>query len=589
MYSFGTASKTAGVWSSPNSLYTVRETKVIRKRNFATRRTFLPEKVFLNCYFTNWGPADGFQRRVGVRAFAFSTLIPTLLAFMPVNSRNLRFILGLKLRTLRRERGDSLKAVSERSGLSVSYLSEIEKGKKYPKPDKIVDLAEALEVSYDDLVSLSVQDDLGPLKNVFSSAFVEEFPFEVFGLESQDVFSLVADQPERAGALIRTFLEVGRSYDMQVEHFLFAALRSYQQMHGNYFEDLEEEAQAFRTAQGWTDGRPPSCEALRAVLESEYDYEIDLDRLAGHPELSEFRTVYVEGPPPTLAVNSDLMPLQRAFIYAREIGHCVLGVEERAHTSSWLRVESFDQLLNNFRASYFAGAVIMDRGAMLQDLETLLQHRTWDPDQVRTCMDRYNATPEMLMYRLTELVSHHFGLDDFFFLRFYHEPGSPDFRLNKILNLSDVPVPHGVGLSEHYCHRWPAIKLLKALGEEQTEGPLTTEPSEAPRVHAQRSYFLNAEAEYFVLSVARPLALKPGTNSCVSVGFLVNDAFKERVACWEDEGIPRVDVNLTCERCPLPRDECQDRVAPPTIHEDEQAQRRKEAAVEELQAAIREN
>jgi hypothetical protein len=75
----------------------------------------------------------------------------------------------------------------------------------------------------------------------------------------------------------------------------------------------------------------------------------------------------------------------------------------------------------------------------------------------------------------------------------------------------------------------------------------------------------------------------------VSVGFLVNDAFKERVACWEDEGIPRVDVNLTCERCPLPRDECQDRVAPPTIHEDEQAQRRKEAAVEELQAAIREN
>ena len=115
----------------------------------------------------------------------------------------------------------------------------------------------------------------------------------------------------------------------------------------------------------------------------------------------------------------------------------------------------------------------------------------------------------------------------------------------------------------------------------------TTEPSEAPRVHAQRSYFLNAETEYFVLSVARPLALKPGTNSCVSVGFLMNDAFKDRVGCWADEAIPRVEVNLTCERCPLPRAQCQDRVAPPTIHEDEQAQRRKVAAVEELQAAVR--
>jgi len=507
---------------------------------------------------------------------------------MSVNSDNLRFILGLKLRTLRRERGDSLKDVAERSGLSVSYLSEIEKGKKYPKPDKLIDLADALEVTYDELVSLSVQDDLSPLKNVFSSAFVEEFPFEVFGLESQDVFSLVSDQPERAGALIRTFLEVGRNYDMQVEHFLFAALRSYQQMHSNYFEKLEEAAASFRERQGWTDGRPPSNETLRNLLVSEYGYDVDLDTLADHPELSEFRSVYVDGSPPTLVVNGDLLPIQRAFIFAREIGYCELGVEERARTSSWLRIESFEQLLNNFRASYFSGAVIMDRAALLQDLEVLFAQRTWDPAQVLECMNRYNATPEMLLYRLTELVPNHFGIDDFFFLRFYHEPGSSTFQLNKILNMSDVPVPHGVGLNEHYCHRWPAVKLLQELEEEQLEGPLTKQPSEEPRVGAQRSYFLNEEAEYFVLSVARPLALQPGTNSCVSIGFLMNDAFKDSMTCWRDDAIPQVDVNLTCERCPLPQEKCTDRVAPPTIYEEEQAQRRKVTAVEELQAAIRE-
>jgi transcriptional regulator with XRE-family HTH domain len=507
---------------------------------------------------------------------------------MSVSSDHLRFILGLKLRTLRREQGASLKEVAERSGLSVSYLSEIEKGKKYPKPDKIVDLADALGVTYDDLVSLSVKDDLSPLKDVFSSDFVEEFPFEVFGLASQDVFSLVSDEPERAGALIRTFLEVGRNYDMQVEHFLFAALRSYQQMHGNYFADLEAAAASFRERQGWTDGRPPSHDTLRDLLVTEYGYDVDLGTLADHPELSGFRTVYVDGSSPTLVVNGDLMPIQQAFIFAREIGYCELGIEERPRTSSWLRIESFDQLLNNFRASYFAGAVIMDRAALLQDLETMFAEPTWAPERVRSCMDRYNATPEMLLYRLTELVPNHFGIDDFFFLRFYHEPGSPDFQLNKILNLSDVPVPHGVGLNEHYCQRWPAIKLLQELEQEQENGPLTTQPSEEPRVRAQRSYFLNEEAEYFVLSVARPLALQPETNSCVSIGFLMNDAFKERVACWRDDAIPQVDVNLTCERCPLPQEDCTDRVAPPSIYEEEQAQRRTVEAVEELQAAFRE-
>ena len=507
---------------------------------------------------------------------------------MAANSDHLRFILGLKLRTLRHERGDSLKTVAEESGLSVSYLSEIEKGKKYPKPDKLIDLAEALDVTYDELVSLSVKDALSPLKDVFSSSFIEEFPFEVFGLVSQDVFSLVSDEPERAGALIRTFLEVGRTYDMQVEHFLFAALRSYQQMHGNYFGELEEAAASFRERQGWTDGRPPAPDTLRDLLVSEYGYELDLDTLADHPELSGFRTVYVDGAPPTLVVNSDLMPIQRAFLYAREIGYCELGIDERPRTSSWLQVESFEPLLNNFRASYFAGAVILNEEALLGDLERLFNAETWDPAQVRACMDRYNATPEMLQYRLTELVPEHFGLEDFFFLRFYNEPGSPDFHLNKALNMSDVPVPHGVGLSEHYCHRWPAIKLLQRLAAEQAEGSLTTAPSEPPRVRAQRSYFLNEEAEYFVLSVARPLALRPGTNSCVSIGFLMNETFRDRIACWQDEAIPQVDVNLTCERCPLPRDACADRVAPPTLYEDEQAQQRRVTAVEELQVAFRE-
>ena len=508
---------------------------------------------------------------------------------MTISTENLRFILGLKLRRLRQERGASLREVSERSGLSVSYLSEIEKGKKYPKPDKILQLAHAFDVSYDDLVSLSVTDELGPLKEVFSSTFIQEFPFDVFGLEPQDVFALVSDQPTRAGALIRTFLEIGRTYDMQVEHFLFAALRSYQQLHGNYFADLETRAATFRAQRGWTDGAPITHDTLRDLLTDHYGYDIDLTTLPQHPDLNDLRSVYVEetsANAPTLFVNGDLMPVQQAFVFAREIGYCELDVEERARTSSWLEVESYEQVFNNFRASYFAGAVLIDRESLVDDLEDLFDRPTWQPERLRACMDRYHATPEMFYYRLTELIPHHFGLDDFFFLRFHHEVGSSDFELTKVLNMSQVPVPHGIGLREHYCHRWPAIKLLKTLSQQQKDGATTNPADTQPRILAQRSTYIDDDAEFFVLSTARPLALQSETNSCVSIGFLMNDAFRDQVQFWDDASIPQVDVNLTCERCPLPPERCSDRVAPATIHNAEAAQQRKEAALADLTRSV---
>lgn len=506
---------------------------------------------------------------------------------MAISTENLRFILGLKLRTLRHERGASLRDISDRAGLSVSYLSEIEKGRKYPKPDKLVDLASALGVPYDDLVSLRVDDELDPLKQVFSSPFIREFPFELFGLEPQDVFALVSDQPTRAGALIRTFLEIGRTYDMQVEHFLFAALRSYQQLHKNYFPDLEQAARDFSRQQDWDARTPLTRDTLHDLLTSRYQYTIDTGTLPHHPHLSDFRSVYVDGDAPTLFVNGSLMPVQQAFIFAREIGYQELQVKERAATSSWLKAESYEQVLNNFRASYFGGALLIDRDALLDDLDTLLSRTTWSNDALRACMARYSATPEMFYYRLTELVPHFFGLDDIFFMRFHHTVGSSDFELTKLLNMSQVPVPHGIGLREHYCHRWPAIKLLKRMAREQQAGTTQHAPSTGPLVRAQRSHYIDTDAEFFVLSTARPLALQEATNSCVSLGFLVNDDFRERVRFWDDSSIEHVDVNLTCERCPLLPAECHDRVAPPMLYRAEQEQHEKEKALAALMGSVR--
>lgn len=63
---------------------------------------------------------------------------------MSLNTDNIRLVFGLKLKQLRLDKGMSLTELAQKSGLSMSYINEIEKGKKYPKSDKIVALAEAM-------------------------------------------------------------------------------------------------------------------------------------------------------------------------------------------------------------------------------------------------------------------------------------------------------------------------------------------------------------------------------------------------------------------------------------------------------------
>ena len=494
----------------------------------------------------------------------------------PLDSEHLRFVLGLKLRSLRQEKGQPLKAIAARSGLSVSYLSEIEKGKKYPKPGKLIDLARALDVPFDTLVSLQVTEDLDPVKEVFSSGLLREFPFDLFGIQPEDLFDLVTQDPAKAGALLRTFLEVGRLYDAHAEHFLLAALRSYQQMHANYFEDLEDAAASYRRARGWSGRKPPSFSRLSAVLEKEHGYVLDEKTLPKHPQLKSFRSVYRGGAPPTLLINGRLMSSQKGFLLAREIGYRELGLTERARTSSWLKVESFQQVLNNFKASYFAGALLIDRDVLREDLARYFAKPKWDGAALLEGMRRYDATPETFFHRLTQLIPRFFGLREIFFMRFSHAARTQSYELTKVLNLSRVPVPHGVGAGETYCRRWPALRLLAGM-ERSGQGR-----DARPVVAAQRSHFLDDDAEFFVIAMGRPLALSDRSNSSVSLGFLVDDAFRKRVRFRDDPAVPRVEVNLTCERCPLLPDECLERAAPPILHERLREQGRKEEALRRL-------
>jgi transcriptional regulator with XRE-family HTH domain len=491
------------------------------------------------------------------------------------NASGPRLILGLKVRNLRHERGETLQSLASRAGLSISYLSEIEKGKKYPKPEKLLLLAEALAVPFDDLVSLKVTEDLGPLKVAFSSPLLREFPFELFGLEPEDLFNLVTGDPLKGGALLRALGEIGLTYDVHVEHFLLAALRAYQQMNSNYFAELEKEAARFRRAEGWPAEEMVDPGRLSAILRRRWGYLLDYEELASKPDLSGFRSVFAWGPPMTLYVNRRLMPSQQAFVLAREIGYRHLDLGERAVSSSWVEVESFEQVLNNFKASYFAGALLMDRERLRRELKELFSSESWSSEGVSACMEGYGVTPETFLTRLTQVIPKVFGLDEFYFVRFSTRIGSGVYRLTKWLNTSRVSVPQGIALREHYCRRWPVLKLLQTLS-----GRL--ERPDQFLVAGQRTYFLEEDTEFFVLTMARRLALRADAASGVSVAFLCNRRLRRALRFWDDPKLERVEVNLTCERCGLTAAECRDRVVPPALFDSRREQVRKETALRGL-------
>ncbi len=479
---------------------------------------------------------------------------------MDVNSENLRFIMGFKLKQHRLENNMSLKELADKTSLSISYLSEIEKGKKYPKPEKILKLAQALGISFDEMVSLQVKKELDPLPIIFSSPVIKEFPFRMYGVSTQDLLALITGTPEKSGALIRTFLEIGQDYDMRVEHLLLSALRSYQHMHHNYFEEIEMAVSSFIKENNWRPGQSLNEKFLHRFLVDTYNYEIDEDALSQYPEAADFRAVWIDKDSPKLLVKTDLTPEQKAFVYAKEIGFNFLKLKERANIVTRMIVQSFEQLLNNFKASYFAAALLMNREQMCKDLKKILSNEQWNGNEFLELIERYEVTPETFMYRLSTLLPQFFGLKNLIFFRFKNQPETNSFELTKLFNMSRIFIPNGIGVKEHYCHRWSSIKLLKKLAALPNK-----KQNDKPLIAVQRSHFLDLKGDIFSITLAYPAMLNNGSNTSITISFLMNNQFKKTVAFWNDPDIPVVEVNETCERCGLSAEQCSDRAVPSSI------------------------
>lgn len=485
-----------------------------------------------------------------------------------------RIIFGLKVRQFRQEKGWNFEELSKHTGISISYLNEIEKGKKFPQPANQERLAAALGVSPEFLRSPELTKQYAPLGNLLQSNFLNELPLDLFGIELQQVVEIIARAPDRVNAFISALLEIARNYSLRDENFFFAALRAYQELRNNYFQEIEDAADEFVQKNKLPeDGGVPGS-LLAQLLEVHYDYTIDEQKIARHPELQSLRSIF-NPHKKWLLLNNQLNASQRAFQLAKELGFNVLDLKDRPLTSSFLRVGSFEQTLNNYKAAYFAVAILINRQAFVRDISAFFALEKWNGQGLLQLMNKYQASPEVLFQRFN-LLTRDFNLEKVFFLRFIHDLDRDGFDIDKELHLNRRHQPHASGLNEHYCRRWLSLTMLMELQAQQQQ---SDNPS-AMLAGVQRASFLDTGEEYLCIAVAKPGYPSVGRNVSVTLGVLLDEHAKDTIRFWDDPAIPRIIVNVTCERCNLLS--CNERAAPPTVIRKREERHRMQALLEKL-------
>ena len=458
----------------------------------------------------------------------------------------IKTVFGLKMKQFRQKRNISLQELSNQTGLSKSYLNEIENGKKYPKHDKIAQLATALNCNYNDLVSTKLDKSLSPIVEIIQSDFFKEIPLDLFGINKNNLISIISDAPKKVTAFVNTLIEISKNYNLSKERFYFAVVRSFQELYDNYFPEIEEKASAYST-ENQIPYKPNSAD-LEIILTEKFHYEIRNVDFEKYGATGKLRSLYI--PEKRLLLLNELLDEdQKTFIFAKEIGYNVLNLNPRPNTYSWLDFTSFEELLSNYYASYFAGCLLIHKGILTEKIAQFFKSENWEPENFENLIEEFTNSPETFYYRLTNILPQEHGIKDLFYLCFTKKKNSDKLEILKELHLNQQQAPHANATNEHYCRRWIAVKNLMNLKENET---LTD---------AQISHYKDSGLTYLVLSTSQKNPFSDGTNRSYCLGILLNSTSLKKITFAKSDRIKTVNVGVTCEFCSIPN--CEVRQAPP--------------------------
>lgn len=454
------------------------------------------------------------------------------------NQEILKFIFGMKLRGLRLDKGLSLKDLARQTGLSPSYLNEIEKGKKYPKSEKIVSLAKALDETTEDLTSLELKRDLQIVQNLIDKKILTGIPFDLFGIPSSTVFELLSEQPQKMQSLAGTFLEIARAYNITVDDFLFALLRAYVNMHDNYFPNIEIASREVSTKFNFDWAANPKDIKVKLIsylkMNGVFVIESNLTDLS--KDLCEVN--YFITKKNKFYLSSKLSIQEQNHILAREIGYQFFKFKDRKTNSLSRNFDSFTILLNDFCATYFANSLLIPEDEITADLKNLFTQASWNESLFSQIAHKYAGPVDNFFHRMTQILPKHFGIKQLFFLRNTY---CKTFKKNEIvheLHLAKQHAPHRTFANEHACELWLVHRMSKRhalLGQAHTA--------------IQRSYFTGTDQKYLVMGISLQREHTPEVIDSLCIGIDINESLKSKISWCEQNVIEDFAIGETCERC----------------------------------------
>ncbi len=471
------------------------------------------------------------------------------------NTEAIRILLATRIREARSKLGMTMVQLAKDAKMSVAYLAEVENAKKIPAVSKLVTLANALKIPYEDLVvpHLSWDEGFTALEPLLSESFSSSsLGLDKYSEARQDAIQMVTRYPRLARSFLKAIKRTAEVHDLDKRAFFYALLNSYtEETGGKYNEDLEGTAENLLEddkEQG-VKGQD-AYQYLESIFMDVYHCSVKEVSFEERSALRDYlRSVYIPEKK-LLLLNKNLSTPQKAFQVGCEIGYKVLGLSERSLTSPTVGEPQFLHLWHDSQVSYFSGALLMNRHELQGEMEKFFQARKWNLKSFENVYEHFKVTPQMLLYRLSHILPGLFRLKQLHLLRFEYDKIFDRYNLKpRFLNAGSLPFLTPTNTREHYCRRLLAIGLLRrAYKKKIGNGETLIGVQRSKTLHENKQ---GEREEFLCLTVARSLTLNDEDYTSVTLGFRLDEDSKKIVRFWDDPVIDEVYIGSTCERCPI--------------------------------------
>ncbi len=452
--------------------------------------------------------------------------------------RNAHF-LGTKIRNLRKRNNLTMEDLSARCikndnnlAPSVSYLSMIERGKRFPSEEMLAVIAQVFQKDVSWFLDDTPEEDaIKPVKR--KPGGISGMTLEPKFLFSNDILeSVVPEMLSQTGVSGQQFAQL--------------LIRAHQEQQQNHFPDLERAAEEVGRKQ-----MPLSLEAVIAICK-DMGLEIHwFDRLPdeiqdemGSKSKNLVRSFFA--PPNRIYVNSvlQLRPMRLKYDLAVQIGHRVLhgnegfksvsvaggGSVRDYHSGSENSVDAQD-ILNawrDFECSFFASALLCPKVPF------------------RQLLDRYNyeinvrhmvqVSASVVMRRMTAVSP---------YPHWHYFDAYPPGKLKAVYRGNGIPLPWGnMRMVQDPCQHWAVFRMIDSPLKSSSSQISILETNNEPRIYSCESVKVNDLAGNSHVLCAG-LDLNPAIESQGKDATELALALKE--ACLADGGTAPIPLSIKKE------------------------------------------